>query len=196
MIQCSILILVLQIILILSFELTIAEFIADTFSMFCLIFKFLINVSSKYVGFCNSVLAATFRSQAQRKDIWYESKLENPSPIFHKNKTNKGMPEPLLPTDESTSSSPTKAKSFSDSQLETFNYQHGVFILHLLATLMFVPSLVAWLQVRFSLCLLSAYTPLLSLSTNCYMSNIICNPIHKSMGNANDRSNQLEYEGC
>lgn len=102
-------------------------------------------------GTCNSVLAANFRSQSQRKDAWYESKLESPTPIFDKNKTYKSTSEPLLPTDESTSHSPTSAKSFSDSQLETFNYQHGVFILHLFATLLFVPSLVAWLQVSLSL---------------------------------------------
>ncbi|XP_078150572.1 phosphatidylinositol deacylase isoform X2 [Carex rostrata] len=94
----------------------------------------------------SSVLAANFRSQSQRKDSWYESKLESPTPIFDKNNTYKSTSEPLLPTDESTSHSPTSAKSFSDSQLETFNYQHGVFILHLFATLLFVPSLVAWLQ--------------------------------------------------
>jgi hypothetical protein len=140
---------------------------------FALIFIFFsINVSFNYVGICNSVLAATFRSQVQRKDIWYEAKFENHSPIFHKSKTNKGMPEPLLPTDECTSNSPTLAKSFSESQLETFNYQHGVFILHLLATLMFVPSLVAWLQVWFSLCLLTTHTPLSPLLSN-YISNII-----------------------
>jgi hypothetical protein len=123
---------------------------------FASIFHFFNWSLFNYVGICNSVLAATFRSQAQRKDVWYEAKLENPSPIFHKNKTNRGMPEPLLPTDESTSNSPTLAKSFSESQLETFNYQHGLFILHLLATLMFVPSLVAWLQVWLS-SLLSNY---------------------------------------
>lgn len=104
-------------------------------------------------GTCNSVLAANFLSQSQRKDAWYESKLESPTPIFDKNKTYKSTSEPLLPTDESTSHSPTSAKSFSDSQLETFNYQHGVFILHLFATLLFVPSLVAWLQVSLSLSL-------------------------------------------
>ncbi|KAJ4815701.1 GPI inositol-deacylase [Rhynchospora pubera] len=94
----------------------------------------------------SSALAANFRSQAQRNDILYKPKMKISSPIFPSVKINKGTPEPLLPTDESTSNSPTAANSFSDSQLEAFNYGHGVFILHMLATLMFVPSLVAWLQ--------------------------------------------------
>ncbi|KZV17310.1 hypothetical protein F511_18251 [Dorcoceras hygrometricum] len=44
------------------------------------------------------------------------------------------------------SSSPESTRSYSDRQLETFNHRHGLLILHLLAALMFVPSLVAWLQ--------------------------------------------------
>lgn len=51
--------------------------------------------------------------------------------------------EQLLPMDDS----PTAAKSFTDSQLEVFDCRHGIMILHLLATLMFVPSLIAWIQV-------------------------------------------------
>ncbi|GMP29538.1 hypothetical protein CsSME_00004600 [Camellia sinensis var. sinensis] len=52
-----------------------------------------------------------------------------------------------LPLDDSClTSSPNSARSFGETQLETFHYRHGLLILHFLATLMFVPSLVAWLQ--------------------------------------------------
>ncbi|XP_057865422.1 uncharacterized protein LOC131073079 isoform X3 [Cryptomeria japonica] len=42
--------------------------------------------------------------------------------------------------------SPNSAISFGDTQLETFNYQQGMLLLHLAATAMLVPSLVAWGQ--------------------------------------------------
>ncbi|KAJ6302131.1 hypothetical protein OIU77_016261 [Salix suchowensis] len=48
--------------------------------------------------------------------------------------------------EENSSSSPDSSRSFGDTQLETFHHRHGLLILHLLATLMFVPSFVAWLQ--------------------------------------------------
>ncbi|XP_050234026.1 uncharacterized protein LOC126682404 isoform X2 [Mercurialis annua] len=50
------------------------------------------------------------------------------------------------PLEENSSTSPNSSKSFGDTQLEIFHHRHGLLILHLLATLMFVPSLVAWLQ--------------------------------------------------
>lgn len=49
-----------------------------------------------------------------------------------------------LPSDENDS--PGSADSYGDIQLEVFHLRHGMLILHLLATLMFGPSLVAWLQ--------------------------------------------------
>ncbi|XP_057982822.1 uncharacterized protein LOC131167837 isoform X2 [Malania oleifera] len=49
-------------------------------------------------------------------------------------------------SNENYSSSPECAKSFSDTQIEIFHHRHGLLILHLLIALMFVPSLVAWLQ--------------------------------------------------
>ncbi|XP_065877480.1 GPI inositol-deacylase isoform X2 [Euphorbia lathyris] len=50
------------------------------------------------------------------------------------------------PLEEKSSDSPNSSKSFGDTQLEIFHHRHGLFMLHLLAALMFVPSLVAWLQ--------------------------------------------------
>ncbi|KAF7130134.1 hypothetical protein RHSIM_Rhsim10G0011500 [Rhododendron simsii] len=49
-------------------------------------------------------------------------------------------------SDDSCSSSPDSVRSFGDTQLEMFHHRHGLLILHFLAALMFVPSLVAWLQ--------------------------------------------------
>lgn len=48
--------------------------------------------------------------------------------------------------DESNSHSPNSTRSFGETQLEIFHHRHGLLILHLLAALMFVPSMVAWLQ--------------------------------------------------
>jgi GPI inositol-deacylase len=62
-------------------------------------------------------------------------------------KSKQEGPQQLLPMDDS----PKAAKSFTDSQLELFDCRHGIMILHLLSTLMFVPSLVAWVQVCRSL---------------------------------------------
>ncbi|KAH9743749.1 Hydrolases acting on ester bond [Citrus sinensis] len=47
---------------------------------------------------------------------------------------------------KTSSSSPDSSKTFSDTQLEIFHHRHGLLILHLLASLMFVPSLMAWFQ--------------------------------------------------
>ncbi|XP_047310152.1 uncharacterized protein LOC124913780 [Impatiens glandulifera] len=49
-------------------------------------------------------------------------------------------------SDDSCCNTPESSKSFSETQLEIFHHQHGLLILHLLALLMFVPSLVAWWQ--------------------------------------------------
>ncbi|XP_037496335.1 uncharacterized protein LOC105644225 [Jatropha curcas] len=50
------------------------------------------------------------------------------------------------PIEENSMGSPNSSKSFGDTQLEIFHHQQGLLILHLLGALMFVPSLVAWLQ--------------------------------------------------
>ncbi|KAL3526340.1 hypothetical protein ACH5RR_010996 [Cinchona calisaya] len=52
----------------------------------------------------------------------------------------------LFPLDENICTSPDSARSFGETQLEIFHHRHGLLILHLLAALMFVPSMVAWLQ--------------------------------------------------
>ncbi|KAG9141981.1 hypothetical protein Leryth_009335 [Lithospermum erythrorhizon] len=42
--------------------------------------------------------------------------------------------------------SPKSGSSYIETQLEIFHHRHGLFVLHLLAALSFVPSLLAWLQ--------------------------------------------------
>ncbi|KAL5201355.1 hypothetical protein ABZP36_035709 [Zizania latifolia] len=86
-----------------------------------------------------SFLAASFRSITLKKDL-YKSNMGDNLILLSESKQN-GL-EQLLPIDDS----PTSVKSFTDSQLEVFDCRHGIMILHLLATLMFAPSLVAWLQ--------------------------------------------------
>lgn len=98
------------------------------------------NSISKVESCLRSFLAASFRSITQKKDL-YKSKMGDNPVLVSKNKSD-GF-EQLLPMDDS----PTAPKSFTDSQLELFDCRHGIMILHLLATLMFAPSLVAWLQV-------------------------------------------------
>ncbi|KAJ0480624.1 putative GPI inositol-deacylase PGAP1, alpha/Beta hydrolase [Helianthus annuus] len=51
-----------------------------------------------------------------------------------------------LPVDDHSSSSPDSTRSYGDTQLEMFHHRHGLLILHLLCLLMFLPSLVAWLE--------------------------------------------------
>ncbi|GJN40068.1 hypothetical protein PR202_gb29235 [Eleusine coracana subsp. coracana] len=88
---------------------------------------------------CNSFLAASFRSITQKKDL-YKSRFGDYPIMLSKSKPDEV--QQLLPMDDS----PTATKSFTDSQLELFDCRHGIMILHLLTTLMFAPSLVAWLQ--------------------------------------------------
>ncbi|CAK8541188.1 unnamed protein product [Lathyrus sativus] len=47
---------------------------------------------------------------------------------------------------EDNSNSPGSSKSFGEAQLDVFHHRHGLLVLHLLATLMFAPSVVAWFQ--------------------------------------------------
>lgn len=86
-----------------------------------------------------SFLAASFRSNARRREFDDPKSLS--SSFLSQPKSNDAL-DSLLPIDDS----PNSVKGFGESQLEIFNYKHGILILHLLATLMFIPSLGAWLQ--------------------------------------------------
>ncbi|XP_062151546.1 GPI inositol-deacylase isoform X6 [Alnus glutinosa] len=92
-----------------------------------------------------SFLTASFRSHVQRKELVdYKNKGNDGSQQF----TSKfdGRSDQILPLEEKSSNSLDSSKSFGDTQLEMFHHRHGMLILHLVAALMFVPSLVAWLQ--------------------------------------------------
>lgn len=96
--------------------------------------------------FCYSSLTASFRSHIWRTELFdYNSDGNGRSKQFAS--TLDGRFNHNLPSEEINSNSPDSTKSFSDTQLEIFHHRHGLLILHLLATLMFVPSLMAWLQV-------------------------------------------------
>ncbi|KAL5699949.1 hypothetical protein ACHQM5_025464 [Ranunculus cassubicifolius] len=73
----------------------------------------------------SSYLAASFRSLARKRNCSSVSKSGSDS---------------LFPN------SPNSTRSYVDTQIETFNHMHSILILHLLAALMFLPSLVAWFQ--------------------------------------------------
>jgi len=71
-----------------------------------------------------------------------------------------------FPSEDNFSNSPDSSKSFGDTQLDLFHHRHGLLILHLVATMMFAPSVVAWFQVDDIYKLLSSY-----------ILNIICHAI-------------------
>ncbi|TVU11060.1 hypothetical protein EJB05_44622 [Eragrostis curvula] len=123
-----------------SWEDTVQSAFLRQLLTFSLSFQSLKSQSLKWILLsCNSFLAASFRSINQKKDVYKSSMGDNP-PILSKSKPD-GVHQ-LLPMDDS----PKAAKSFTDSQLELFDCRHGIMILHLLTTVMFAPSLVAWLQ--------------------------------------------------
>ncbi|KAL4185775.1 hypothetical protein AMTRI_Chr10g232360 [Amborella trichopoda] len=108
-----------------------------------LIVLLLSHASNCHTALC-SFLAASFRSHTQRKE-----NLQNTwshGDVSSRSRSNNVTHDPLLPLDEHSSGSPNSAKSFGDTQLEAFQYRLGLLLLHLTATLMLVPSLIAWGQ--------------------------------------------------
>ncbi|KAE8662906.1 Hydrolase acting on ester bonds isoform 2 [Hibiscus syriacus] len=79
---------------------------------------------------CNS-LTTSFRSNARKKESDYETEDNYSSQQF--------KPKPGSPSKENRS-------SYIQAQEDIFHLQHGLLVLHILATLMFLPSLVSWLQ--------------------------------------------------
>nr|XP_023914391.1 GPI inositol-deacylase isoform X1 [Quercus suber]XP_023914392.1 GPI inositol-deacylase isoform X1 [Quercus suber] len=98
---------------------------------------------------CHSMLCcfltASFRSHARRKELCdYKNKGNDGSRQF--TSKSDGRSNQRLPLEENSSNSLDSSKSFGDTQLEVFHHRHGLLILHLVAALMFVPSLAACLQ--------------------------------------------------
>ncbi|CAN6448322.1 unnamed protein product [Victoria cruziana] len=107
-----------------------------------LIVLLLSHASNCHMALC-SFLAACFHSHAQKKEKWLNAKVR--SGISGRSRSSSAFDQ-LLPMDDNHSTSPNSAKSYGDTQLEIFHYRQGLLMLHLFATLMFVPSLVAWTQ--------------------------------------------------
>ncbi|KAK8962790.1 hypothetical protein KSP40_PGU006200 [Platanthera guangdongensis] len=88
-------------------------------------------------------LAASFRSNAQRKEFSHPK--SRSSSLLLEPKSN-GAFDSFIPHEDGGFSSPITANGFGESQLEIYKYKHGILMLHLLAALMLIPSLAAWLQ--------------------------------------------------
>ncbi|PIN00040.1 Negative regulator of COPII vesicle formation [Handroanthus impetiginosus] len=84
----------------------------------------------------SSFLMASFYSHVRNKEF-YESGNDgvSSSKLYSK-----------YPVNETCTGSPESTRSYGDTQLEIFHHRHGLLVLHMFAALMFVPSLVAWLQ--------------------------------------------------
>ncbi|XP_019447433.1 PREDICTED: uncharacterized protein LOC109350653 isoform X1 [Lupinus angustifolius] len=88
---------------------------------------------------CSSFLTASCRTGDQNNEI-FDSNSERVKFKFE------GSFNRTFPSEDNFSNSPDSSKSFSDTQLDLFHHRHGLLILHLVATLMFAPSVVAWFQ--------------------------------------------------
>ncbi|KAL6977137.1 hypothetical protein U1Q18_025932 [Sarracenia purpurea var. burkii] len=98
----------------------------------------------------SSFLTASFRSHALRSHAQSKESFDSRNEGNDRSEQfaagpGDGFNQHFL-LDDSCLSSPDSSRSFGDTQLEMFHHRHGLLILHLLAALMFVPSLVAWLQ--------------------------------------------------
>lgn len=91
---------------------------------------------------CDSFLMAS-----RRKEFFYD-KYEANDKSQRSAPKNEGTLDQDFPPEEKPPSLPgSPKKCFGETQIEIFHHRHGLLVLHLVATLMFAPSLVAWLQV-------------------------------------------------
>ncbi|XP_020554742.1 GPI inositol-deacylase A isoform X2 [Sesamum indicum] len=77
---------------------------------------------------------------------FYESGNDGETGSMLYNNKHDGDISKLFLVKETHTGSPQSTRSYSDTQLDVFHHRHGLLLLHLVATLMFVPSLVGWLQ--------------------------------------------------
>ncbi|KAI3973865.1 hypothetical protein MKX01_030441 [Papaver californicum] len=122
----------------------LVSFVHPAFGLFVLLLSHALYCHTALCSF----LGTSFRSHAQKEQ--QDSKTKRNDRSQHTKIKSDGGLDPLLPVEENPLNSPNSARSYGDTQLEIFNFRHGMLLLHLLAALMFVPSLVAWLQ-RFGL---------------------------------------------
>ncbi|WZY78897.1 hypothetical protein YC2023_025281 [Brassica napus] len=84
------------------------------------------------------VLLASHALCCHNSMFWRKEPVDQKTEAERKTRNTSGKQEPL--------SADTSEKSFVETQADIFNHRHGLLILHLLAAMMFVPSLAAWFQ--------------------------------------------------
>lgn len=92
-----------------------------------------------------SYLTASYRSGTYKKES-FNSKDKDYDRLEKFAYQHSRRSKRYLPLEENQNSTYGSPNSYGDIQLEVFHHRHGLLILHLLAMLMFAPSLVAWLQ--------------------------------------------------
>ncbi|XP_022750511.1 uncharacterized protein LOC111299544 isoform X2 [Durio zibethinus] len=110
-----------------STAIVLSTFVHPALGLFVLLLS---HAMCCHSSLCNS-LTASFRSHARKKESDYKTEGNYLSQQF----TSK----PGSPSKENSS-------SYGQTQEDIFHHRHGLLVLHLLAALMFVPSLVSWLQ--------------------------------------------------
>ncbi|WRX22233.1 GPI inositol-deacylase PGAP1-like - like 1 [Theobroma cacao] len=111
-----------------SAAIVLSTFVHPALGLFILILSHALCCHS---SLCN-YLTTSFRSHARKKEL----------------SDCKGEGNYLSQQFASKPGSPSKenSSSYGQTQEDTFHHRHGLLMLHLLAALMFVPSLVSWLQ--------------------------------------------------
>ncbi|XP_022633244.1 GPI inositol-deacylase isoform X1 [Vigna radiata var. radiata] len=94
---------------------------------------------------CSSFLTASCGSHEQITEN-LDCNSEDYSGSEKKNFKFDGSFKRTFPSEDNLSNSPDSSRSFGDAQLDLFHHRHGLLILHLVATMMFAPSVVAWFQ--------------------------------------------------
>ncbi|PON44025.1 GPI inositol-deacylase PGAP1-like [Parasponia andersonii] len=119
---------------------TLACLLHPALGLFILLFSHALCCHSALCSF----LTASFRSHAQKKELLDCKKGGSAEQLTF---TFEGTFDQDSPSKEGFSSnSPDSSESYGETQLELFHHRHGLLILHLIAALMFLPSLAAWLQ--------------------------------------------------
>lgn len=95
---------------------------------------------------CSSFLTASCRSNDQNNET-FDCNSEGCKGSERLKFKFDGSFNRTFPSEDNLSNSPDSSKSFGETQLDVFHHRHGLLILHLLATMMFAPSVVAWFQV-------------------------------------------------
>lgn len=96
--------------------------------------------------FCSSFLTASCRSCEQNNEN-FDSNSEGHNGSERLKYNFDGSFNRTFTSEDDFPNSPDSSKSFGDTQLDIFHHRHGLLILHLVATMMFAPSVVAWFQV-------------------------------------------------